>query len=536
MKNVAIYARASQDRDELRDSVERQLDDCRKLAELKELNVVARYIDNDVSATSRKPRPQWEEMLVHIRSKEISGIVVTDNDRLYRTLEDVVVLLKIAKTTPLTIHGVRTGDLDLATPSGQMLASMLASAASFEVMQKGIRSARKNLETAKNGGYHGGPVPMGYKLGETTGTLEIDERQASTLREAARRLIQGATLNATTRWVREELGRPKLKPNSLKDALTRPTIAGYRRHVTMTERREWNELRHDEKVSGDLPENVSIYPAQWKPVLSYDEWQDVRHVLLVEERKRGRPAGKSLLSGILICEICYSKLGYSESSYKCPGKDRNGCAGLAISTPAIEGLVRAYVRTGHRERTEVVEPLPPLEIDRSAIREVEDTRKRFLELFRRRRITEDELNQQLDLLEAEMQRFERSEVEAHRRRVHAERSRRIDRTTWDESDLAKQREIVNAVFPDGITIFKAIQGRKSGAKFDAARVFLGPPPWLDERLPLKEREKFAEARELRLAGTQTSGPAVFPDMSIAERDDHNRAFREWQHEVNEHLS
>lgn len=55
----AIYARISRDREGSNLAVERQEEDCRKLAESLGLKGEPDvYIDNDVSATSRKPRPE----------------------------------------------------------------------------------------------------------------------------------------------------------------------------------------------------------------------------------------------------------------------------------------------------------------------------------------------------------------------------------------------------------------------------------------------------------------------------------------------
>src|SRR4051812_25865756 len=60
---AAIYARISSDVDGTRAGVERQLADCHKRAASLGWKVAAEYVDNDISAYSGKPRPDYERML-----------------------------------------------------------------------------------------------------------------------------------------------------------------------------------------------------------------------------------------------------------------------------------------------------------------------------------------------------------------------------------------------------------------------------------------------------------------------------------------
>ena len=60
---VAIYLRQSQDRagDEL--GIDRQREACQQLITARRWATAAEFIDNDASATSRKPRPQYDAMM-----------------------------------------------------------------------------------------------------------------------------------------------------------------------------------------------------------------------------------------------------------------------------------------------------------------------------------------------------------------------------------------------------------------------------------------------------------------------------------------
>ncbi len=85
--------RISQDRTGAGLGVARQEDDCRDLCARKGWTVARVYVDNDVSAYSGKPRPQWQRLLSDIASGRIAAIACWHVDRLTRSpreLEDVI--------------------------------------------------------------------------------------------------------------------------------------------------------------------------------------------------------------------------------------------------------------------------------------------------------------------------------------------------------------------------------------------------------------------------------------------------------------
>ena len=60
---VAIYARLSLDRDATGLGVARQEEECREYAAVRGWVVGEVYVDNDISATSGKRRPEFERLL-----------------------------------------------------------------------------------------------------------------------------------------------------------------------------------------------------------------------------------------------------------------------------------------------------------------------------------------------------------------------------------------------------------------------------------------------------------------------------------------
>ena len=72
---AGIYARISSDRNDTELGVERQLEDCRALCTAKGWTVDSgsEYVDNDISATKGKPRPEYERLLADIESGRIEA-------------------------------------------------------------------------------------------------------------------------------------------------------------------------------------------------------------------------------------------------------------------------------------------------------------------------------------------------------------------------------------------------------------------------------------------------------------------------------
>ncbi len=65
---AAIYCRISRDREGAGLGVDRQEADCRALAVRLGWEVAAVFVDNDISAYSSRPRPQYRAMLDAVRS------------------------------------------------------------------------------------------------------------------------------------------------------------------------------------------------------------------------------------------------------------------------------------------------------------------------------------------------------------------------------------------------------------------------------------------------------------------------------------
>jgi DNA invertase Pin-like site-specific DNA recombinase len=277
--DCAIYTRISLDRTGEALGVERQEQECRELAERLGLTVTAVYSDNDVSATSGKLRPGFEAML----DAQPVAIIAWHQDRLLRLTRDLerVVALKVP------VYTVTAGTFDLTTPAGKAVAHTVAAWSQYEGEQKALRQVAANAQRAAKG------TPshrVGYGYTRTAAGVELDPAEAATIRDAAERVLAGASLRSVcmdfnARGVPTP-GRGALwNSTTLKQLLLRPSLAG----LTV----------HRGEVLGRIPDD--------SPRVIDENTHQRLKAALNDPVRRTAPAGRApkyLLGGIARCGRC----------------------------------------------------------------------------------------------------------------------------------------------------------------------------------------------------------------------------------------
>lgn len=289
---AGIYARISSDEEGRGLGVARQVADCEAEADRRGWTVVERYVDNDVSATRSKVRPQYEQMLKDIRGQRITGLIVWDVDRLTRTPRELEDVIDLADRYALNLANIG-GEIDLATPQGRMTARIKGSVARMETEQMSRRIRRKFDERAEAGLPHSFAA-YGYRRvieyderGHRTGSRdELDPEQAAIVREMARRVLAGESIRSVvadlnTRGITTARGG-KWSATQVRQILLRERNAGLRRH------------------RGQI-----IGEGRWPAI--YDQDTHDRLMALLNDPNRRTQKGsarKHLLTGLAICGRC----------------------------------------------------------------------------------------------------------------------------------------------------------------------------------------------------------------------------------------
>ncbi|MEU8822459.1 recombinase family protein [Streptomyces sp. NPDC048636] len=344
---VAIYVRISQDRGGAGLGIARQEEDCRALCARKGWDVVDVYPDNDVSAYSGAPRPKWQELLDDIHEGVINAVVCWHVDRLTRSPRELEDVIDLADRHGLELATV-SGEIDLATPTGRMIARMLGAAARHEAEHKAERQQRQRRQAAESGKIAGGGKrPFGYEDDRIT----VREAEAEVIREGARRVLAGESLASICRdWKSRKIitaaGIP-WKPSGLRRMLASARISGRREH---TPRRSWESTR---PLLGEI-----VSDAVWPGILSHEDSDRLRAVLSDPDRRRTNDRGNRtyLLSGILRCgkptgepgKACgWGMVGRPRSGvprYVCPNTPgTDACGGTATNAERTDDQIRDMV-------------------------------------------------------------------------------------------------------------------------------------------------------------------------------------------------
>jgi DNA invertase Pin-like site-specific DNA recombinase len=339
MPRAAIYVRISRDPAGKEAGVTRQEADCRKLAADRGWDVVALFPDNDRSATSGKKRPGWEALLAAIETDEIDALVAYSSSRMYRRLADLGRLLDLLKTRPrFKIATVKSGQIDLSSADGRMLANILASVDEAEVDRMRERVSRARKQRTASGLDAGGSRPFGYEALPTGPprvkdgkprlqlTGEIVTEEAELIRDAAARLLNGESIRSVLRdWAERDIRTPRggfWRSPGLRHMLRNPRLIGV--HPETGER------------------------AKWKPILDRRTHEALVELYADPTRLRSRRGSRWTLTGLLWCGICGGRLtgrpsGDGRRRYVC---DNVGQTHLSIAAQQLDNLVvdAAYER------------------------------------------------------------------------------------------------------------------------------------------------------------------------------------------------
>lgn len=355
-RTAAIYCRISRDRVGAGLGVDRQRDDCRRLAEQLGVRVAATpYEDNDLSAYSGKPRPRYRALLADMRSGKVDVVLAWHTDRLHRSPVELEEYISLSEKHAVTTHTVKAGEVDLSTPSGRAVARTLGAWARYESEHRSERVSRALVQVAAGGGFLGGVRPFGY---DSKGVGLVPDEVAAITEATAAILGGGSLRQIVTEWNRRGLRTTKADrvwtSNAVRDVLTRPRNAGL--------------LEHRGQVVG---------PAGWPALVSEDQWRGAVAVL-TDRARRTTPGNQPrwLGSGIYECSVCGDGMvvgtsgGHRRPSYKCRSAERGGARHVTRVAAVLDEYVSEVLiaTLSLPDAADLFAAEEPVDVDVSALR------------------------------------------------------------------------------------------------------------------------------------------------------------------------
>jgi site-specific DNA recombinase len=374
---VAIYTRISRDDTGAGKSNERQEEACRLLAQMRDWEVVAS--ERDVSKSAYDPkadRPGWSRIEDLMRSGSVDIVIAWKLDRVTRRVSGLVDLILLCQETG-TQFATTDGMLDLTSPTGKAVATILAAVAQMEVELKAERQKLSNQQRRANGE----PWKSGWRSFGYTLDGEIIESEAALIREAAADVLTGTPLREIARrWKAAGVSTPRSGKgangwthNGVRSILLNPKNAAF--------------TTYQGEVIGD---------GNWEPIIDRET-----HALLTAKltdparATNGNRPGRmpaNLLSGIATCAECDQPVSARTTSvqrqengqrvtvdrrpiYSCPSYH------LALDRETVDNLVtNAFVMTVGRMLPGLVLSIPVKGEGVAAMAAMEEENRKLEEL------------------------------------------------------------------------------------------------------------------------------------------------------------
>jgi site-specific DNA recombinase len=456
---AGLYLRVSTDEQRERQSITTQREFAERYCQLHSIPIYRLYADDGVSGTvALEARPEARTMLEHARAGNFDQLLVYRLDRLGR--ETRLILNAVAE---LEKYGVRvrsmTEEFDTATPTGRLMLTMLSGFAAHERDVIRERSLAGTNRVAEAGAWLGGIVPYGYrKVGErASARIVVSEELIPGMKiseaEVIQRIYQMAaeekkscftiadhlnTLGVPCAYVRDDRKLLRGKRKERTSGLWRP---GRVRNLIVS-RTYMGQHEYGKRTKN--PDRKLII----RPVLAIVDdttWTKAQAVLKSNRIFSERNAkNRYLLRGMIKCGLCnltyvgminnrrannegtmhYRCNGkqngrgiYAEKGQRCPSKDIRGEGLEELIWADVEGFLRnpgpVLDQLQKRLRGDVAQPVARLDHSQlqASLNAKSDERARVLALFRRGRISDRELDGQLDEIATEEATLQRALTE-----------------------------------------------------------------------------------------------------------------------------
>ncbi|WP_158610180.1 recombinase family protein [Micromonospora globbae] len=329
-------------------SPERQKERIEGIAQAKGITIVGWAEDLNVSAkVAPWDRPELGKWLREPESWD--ALLMWKTDRLVRSTRDFVNLISWVRgeatdaplprvDRPKTII-TADGDLDLSSPMGRAVATIIAAInqAELEVIRDRTQDGRKALR--QGGRWPGGTVPYGWKpqrLSEGGWKLVLSDETAPIVRDIISRVIDGEAQSAIAvdlnqkgilcplnhaRMVKIQAGEPS-KPVNPEKVWTHPTITKILRNPLLIGRMTHN---------GEVVKSTDRLPIEYaEPMIDQKTWNLLQETLdgKAKPQDRTRTQTPSLLLNVAKCWACESDMyirtqrvkGKDYRYYICSGK------------------------------------------------------------------------------------------------------------------------------------------------------------------------------------------------------------------------
>jgi site-specific DNA recombinase len=432
-RRVALYCRVSSDEQRQDETIDVQRDYLHRYCELQGYEIVAEYLDDGVKGTLPfAKRPHGRRLLEDARSGRFDTVLFMRVSRFarrllvaldtYQQLDGVGVAIKSASEA-----------IDTGEPVGRLLFQMLGAFAEFDRETIIDNTTRGRARGAKKGRWYG-VVPMGYTvvdglLSPNAAEMLPGVSEADVVREVFERIAGGSSATRET----ARLAALGVTP------FVRYVSHQGRESVRLVEN-AWVTSRLTKMIRNPLYRGEHVYKGRFENVtravpalVTPEVWQRAGAQLGANKRLSKRNTKHEyLLAGLIRCGVCgHGYMGASAakggpSHYMCSymsrvegvadGPSRRRCRGKVVKAAWLEAAVWADIDYRLRHSEDIIgearRQMAERRRDASAAAEQrrtftaalaakDDERQTVITMARRRKISPEEADRELDAIARE---------------------------------------------------------------------------------------------------------------------------------------
>lgn len=381
-----IYARVSTEMQEEGRSLEFQIRKCEDFCKYN--NYTVKEVIQDVESGGNDNREGFLRLQKEIKKKSFDVLVVYESSRISRiTLTMLNFVLELQKSD-IKFISISQSEINTTTPTGMLFFQIFAVLADYERKQISMRVKSNKWARAKAGIWQGGNVPIGYKkIGKE---IVIDEDTKEDVIGIFNTYLATKSLKETAKI----LGR---NISSIKWILQNEFYIG-----NLMYGRKQNDIN-----TGIVKVNkeIKIFKGNHPALIDEDIFREVQQQMLFKQRYT-RIEDKYLFTGLIEC-TCGGKLYTNAPNYRC-----EKCKKAITRNRAEKFIINKLLHLKELEFLNSKPNLEKYENDKKScetqINKLYKEREKYISLYTKDLISEEELEKRLNEIKAKMEFFEKS--------------------------------------------------------------------------------------------------------------------------------
>ena len=381
-----IYARVSTEMQEEGRSLEFQIRKCEDFCKYN--NYTVKEVIQDVESGGNDNREGFLRLQKEIKKKSFDVLVVYESSRISRiTLTMLNFVLELQKSD-IKFISISQSEINTTTPTGMLFFQIFAVLADYERKQISMRVKSNKWARAKAGIWQGGNVPIGYKkIGKE---IVIDEETKEDVIGIFNTYLVTKSLKETAKI----LGR---NISSIKWILQNEFYIG-----NLMYGRKQNDIN-----TGIVKVNkeIKIFKGNHPALIDEDIFREAQQQMLFKQRYT-RIEDKYLFTGLIEC-TCGGKLYTNAPNYRC-----EKCKKAITRNKAEKFIINKLLHLKELEFLNSKPNLEKYENDKKScetqINKLYKEREKYISLYTKDLISEEELEKRLNEIKTKMEFFEKS--------------------------------------------------------------------------------------------------------------------------------